>query len=449
MRKALTSRRQFLKTAAATAGLLAGPPFVSTSRAAGKLAIAMNDHFVPGHNDVSRKLIEDWAAANKVEVTIDYLPPAGEKIYLTAAAEFRAGVGHDVFSLANWQVTLYKRRLIPVDDVISEVTKKYGPYDAGAEYLGKHDGRWYGVPLCLSTNSYPMNSRLDLWKKHADIDLQKVFPASLDRDKALVDSWTYDRFLAACRKLHAAGFPFANPIGATNDTGMWLGPLFTSFGAHIVDAKGNITVNSDPVRRVLEFMKELAPVMTPDVYAWDDAGNNRWLLSGKGSGINNPPSVWAVAMKDVPEIGREIWHHDNPRGPAGRFRGGSKMLLGTWDFSKNQSAAKDLLLHLSQKEQVQKLIEAGKGYDIPDIRSLRDHPIWEQIGPPKGTQFNYPIRGDEVFIIPGYPAPQAIAAQIHSKSTYGRLVARVTQGGESTAAAIKWAEGELEGYSRS
>jgi ABC-type glycerol-3-phosphate transport system substrate-binding protein len=219
MRKALTSRRQFLKTAAATTGLLAGP-FVSTSRAAGKLAIAMNDHFVPGHNDVSRKLIEDWAAANKVEVTIDYLPPAGEKIYLTAAAEFRAGVGHDVFSLANWQVTLYKRRLIPVDDVINEVTKKYGPYDAGAEYLGKHDGRWYGVPLCLSTNSYPMNSRLDLWKKHADIDFQKMFPASLDRDKALVDSWTYDRFLAACRKLHAAGVPFANPIGATNDTGM-------------------------------------------------------------------------------------------------------------------------------------------------------------------------------------------------------------------------------------
>ena len=30
MRKALTSRRQFLKTAAATAGLLTGPPFVST-----------------------------------------------------------------------------------------------------------------------------------------------------------------------------------------------------------------------------------------------------------------------------------------------------------------------------------------------------------------------------------------------------------------------------------
>ncbi len=71
------------------------------------------------------------------------------------------------------------------------------------------------------------------------------------------------------------------------------------------------------------------------------------------------------------------------------------------------------------------------------------------VGPPKGTQYDSPIRGDEVFIIPGYPAPQEIAAQIHSKSTYGRLVARMTQGGDSIPAAIKWAEGELEGYSRS
>ena len=35
-------------------------------------------------------------------MTIDYLPPAEEKIYLTAAAAFRAGVGHDMLSLANW-----------------------------------------------------------------------------------------------------------------------------------------------------------------------------------------------------------------------------------------------------------------------------------------------------------------------------------------------------------
>jgi hypothetical protein len=77
-----------------------------------------------------------------------------------------------------------------------------------------------------------------------------------------------------------------------------------------------------------------------------------------------------VATKDVPEIGREIWHHDNPRGPAGRFRGGSKMLLGIWDFSKNPSAAKDLLLHLSQKEQVHRLVKAGKGYDIPLVAAL-------------------------------------------------------------------------------
>ena len=209
----------------------------------------MNDHFVPGHNDVSRKLIEDWAAANKVEVTIDYLPPAGEKIYLTAAAEFRAGVGHDVFSAGQLAGHALQEPPDPGGRRHQRGHQEIRALRRGCGVPGKHDGRWYGVPLCLSTNNYPMNSRLDLWKKHADIDLQKMFPASPDRDKALVDSWTHDRFLAACRKLHAGGRPLREPIGATNDTGMWLGPLFTSFGAHIVDAKGNITVNRISVRR--------------------------------------------------------------------------------------------------------------------------------------------------------------------------------------------------------
>jgi len=34
--------------------------------------------------------------------------------------------------------------------------------------------------------------------------------------------------------------------------------------------------------------------LPPDVPAWDDASNNKWLISGKGRLIMNPPSAWAV-----------------------------------------------------------------------------------------------------------------------------------------------------------
>ena len=38
---------------------------------------------------------------------------------------------------------------------------------------------------------------------------------------------------------------------------------------------GNIKINSDETRAALEYLKKLMAVNPPEVYAWDDAGNNR------------------------------------------------------------------------------------------------------------------------------------------------------------------------------
>ena len=100
------------------------------------------------------------------------------------------------------------------------------------------------------------------------------------------------------------------------------------------------------------------PFNPPNVYAWDDAGNNRWLISGKGSAIINPPSAWAVAMRDNPKVGEQVWHHSMPRGPKGRFAGQLPFFYGIWNFSKNKQAAKDLLHYISLKARVPHLEKA-------------------------------------------------------------------------------------------
>jgi ABC-type glycerol-3-phosphate transport system substrate-binding protein len=87
----------------------------------------------------------------------------------------------------------------------------------------------------------------------------------------------------------------------------------------MIDANDDIRVNSDETRAALEYLEKLMAVNPPEVYAWDDAGNNRWLISGKGSGIMNPPSAWAVAKRDNPRVAENCWHHPTPKGPKGRF----------------------------------------------------------------------------------------------------------------------------------
>ena len=59
--------------------------------------------------------------------------------------------------------------------------------------------------------------------------------------------------------------------------------------------------------------------LPPDVPAWDDASNNKWLISGKGTLILNPPSAWAVAKRDAPAVAELCWTHGFPGGAEGPF----------------------------------------------------------------------------------------------------------------------------------
>jgi ABC-type glycerol-3-phosphate transport system substrate-binding protein len=83
--------------------------------------------------------------------------------------------------------------------------------------------------------------------------------------------------------------------------------------------------------------------LPPDAPAWDDASNNTWLIAGKGTLILNPPSAWAVAKRDAPEVAELCWTHGFPVGPKGRFAPFVPYFWTVWNFSKNKAAAKSLL----------------------------------------------------------------------------------------------------------
>jgi ABC-type glycerol-3-phosphate transport system substrate-binding protein len=190
------------------------------------------------------------------------------------------------------------------------------------------------------------------------------------------------------------------------------------------------------------------PFLPPDVFAWDDASNNKWLIAGKGALIMNPPSAWAVAKRDNPKVAEQLWTFPSPKGPKGRFQPGLPFFWGIWKFANNKPAAKSLLTYLSQRSAVEQLVAASGGYDIPSFSGLRDFKIWAEQGPPTGTLYNYPPRNDEIVWIAASPAPTAIAMQMYAQATNTKMIAKITQGGESIDKAIAWAASELEGFMR-
>ena len=449
MARSKITRRTVLKQAAGATAVVLAAPSVRGAHAAGKITMGCWDHWVPGANGALTKLCDNWAVKNHVEVQIDYITQLGEKDKLTAAAEAQAGTGHDIMSHRDWNITVHHRMLEPINDVVEPLINQYGPISPAAEYLAKVDGAWCGVPTTVGSLVMACCSRLDLYRQYAGIDLQDIFPPDEAKyDTAKIDAWTWDLYLTAAEKLFKAGFPIGLPMGQTSDSIDWVAALFRAYGAVMIDANDEIKIDSPETRIALEYAKKLMAVSPPDVYAWDDAGNNRWLISGKGSSIMNPPSAWAVAKRDNFKVAENCWTHPVPRGPKGRFVAERPQFYGIWKFSKSKQAAKDLLLFLSQKESARQLVAASIGYDLPSFKSFYDFETWRTTEPPLGTLYNYPPRGDEVTSVAGNPARPGVAAQIYNQALHTVMVSRFTQGREKLDDVIKWASNELEGCLR-
>lgn len=443
--KHLQSRRRFLgATAAATATAIAAP-YVRRAHAAGTLSVGFWDHWVPGANDATKALVAEWSKRENVEVKLDLITSQGRKLLLTQAAEAQAGSGHDIMAFSTWYPAQYADKLHAMNDVVEPLLKQNGPVNGTVEYLGKVDGKWLGVPATVGSQMKGPCSRVDLLQKHAGIDIKAMYPAG-SAPKA--DDWNLDTFMQAAKACHAGGNPFGIGLGVTSDSVDSVGAFFHAFGAKLVDENGDITVKSDQVRAALAYLEELGPLLAPDAAAWDDASNNKWLVSGKGSMIMNPPSAWAVAKRDAPHIAEQCWTHGFPAGPNGRFGPFLPFFWGVWEFSPNKEAAKSLLTFLSQRESAYKMVEASGGYDIPAFGDLLDFDTWGKVTPPAGTLYHYPDpHHDQTLSIAAAPAPHKIAVQIYAQGVLSKMVVRQMRD-KNMESTLNWAESEVEGFMR-
>ena len=438
-------RRRFVAGTAALSTAMVAAPFVRGAYAAGKLSLGLWDHWVPGANKTSEALIKEWAAKEKVDVTIDYITSQGNKLLLTTAAESQAKSGHDVLAFSTWLPSRYADQLVPMNDIMEPLIKQNGAVNGTVEYLGKVGGKWLAVPATIGSQIKGPCSRIDMLKQHAGIDIQAMYPAG---GPPKAENWTLDTFMKAAEACHKAGAAFGIGLGTTSDSVDTAGAIFHSFGAQLVNAKGDITVKSDNVRKTLEYYKRLMTFLPEDAPAWDDASNNKWLVSGKGALIMNPPSAWAVAKRDAPKVAEQCWTHGFPAGPAGRFGPFLPFFWGTWNFSKNQSAAKSLMVFLSQASSAEKMVAASGGYDLPAFANLTTFKTWAEEGPPTGTLFHYPNPyNHQTLSIAAAPAPHKIAEQIYTQAIQTQMVVRHAKG-EAMDRTLDWAAKEIEGFSR-
>jgi ABC-type glycerol-3-phosphate transport system substrate-binding protein len=447
-RSALT-RRQVLagSAAAATAVPLV---HVSAQGSAGRLRCGFWDHWVPAGNGALRELCAEWGTRERVEVTVDFITSTGNQIQLAIAAQAQSKSGHDILSYPTWQPAAHAELLEPVDDVMGRLIQKYGEVNAAAEFLGKVGGKWISVPAVSGTQNKPSCVRIDLFKQHVGLDPQAMWPAQ-NRRGWTAEGWTWEAFARAAERCNAAGVPFGLPMGDRSDAVDWVGAVFASYGADLTDKDGRPTVRNNPkVREAVDMMVRISKALPPDVWAWDDAGNNRALISGRSALIFNPPSAWAVAKRDAPQVAEQCWTMPMPAGPEGRFIAYLPYFWGIWNFGRNKPTAKLLLEFLSQRESAEKMTNTSNGYDIPPFLSMNDFKVWETEGPPVGSVFNYPLKDhhNARASVAMAPAPHTQAFPMYEQGLNTKLIARIVQGNETVDQALTWLEREINNIRR-
>src|SRR5437867_405107 len=347
------------------------------------LRVLLWSHFVPAYDAWLDDFAKKWGEKNGVKVRMDHIPHL--ELPARYAAEFAAGAGHDLIYFVGQILTgQYYRNLVDLSDLAEGLAKKYGAWMPASKSAGQVGGAWYGVPDFFI--SIPV-----LWRKDL---LESVGVNNPD---------TWDDLRKAARLLKPKGHPTGMQFSHCNDANHNWRSLLYCFGGKETDPSGqNLTLDSKETREALRFAKALYDEgMTPEVFSWDDASDNRYLASGVACWIHDAISAYRTTEDTNPDVFKNTHIAMEPAGPGGkRVSTSAANVYMIWKFSKNQQAAKEFLTHF---------VDAGpdgmvqsRGYNMPYLLGQAKKPM-----PIIGADPKMQILQDfpKIVAFYGYPGP--------------------------------------------
>ena len=308
-------------------------PASCARRAARKktLRIIQWSHYVPRYDRwFDHVFTKEWGAKNGVDVVVDHV--SATEVPTRGAAEAAAGRGHDLFHFLS-PPAAFERQAIDHKDVIAEVEKRHGKMIPLAHKSTFNPGTGRSFAFSDSYVPDPGNYRIDLWSRAG-------FPNGPD---------TWEDLRVGGRKIReTSGNPVGIGFSQEMDSNMALRALLWSFGGAEQDENGRPALASKETIEALKFARALyKEAAAPEVFTWDPSSNNRAILSGRASFVQNAISVTRSAEKENPEMASKIGLTPALRGPVRRIAAEHLMSCYViWKFAENPEAAKQFLVDL-------------------------------------------------------------------------------------------------------
>src|SRR5262249_36129314 len=182
------------------------------------------------------------------------------------------------------------------------------------------------------------------------------------------DTWEDVRVGGA--KLKTKGNPLGISLGHSVDPNNSYNSMLWSAGASVCDETGKkVMIDSKETLEVVKYVRALyKEAMDPEVLSWDDASNNRFLASGRGSWIHNPISAYRTIQKANKELADKIGMWKTPAGAKQRLAAGAPNSYVIWKFAKNKETAIEFLRFYS--DHYEDAFKASTGYDHPLFENM-------------------------------------------------------------------------------
>jgi multiple sugar transport system substrate-binding protein len=305
----------------------AGPLRFAGRAQKGTISIVQWEHVVPAYDAWLDAWATRWGERNDVAVEIDRVPYT--RLPALAAAEAKAGKGHDIFGFLS-PPAAYEDDVLDHADIVAEVERSLGRYGE----LGKRSTynpktrRHFGVSDSFVPS--PTLWRRDVWE-------------SIGESPA-----TWDHVGTAAPKLRELGHSIGIGQSGELDSTVALTSLLMCFGSYLQSAGNVPAIDTKATIDAVRFMAELwKSGQDSRVFSWSPASNNQFLLSGEGSLVMNAISAVRTAETlDLP-FAKDIWLWPIPAGPSARLALGQyTSVYSIWKWAKSPDAAQKFLADL-------------------------------------------------------------------------------------------------------
>jgi multiple sugar transport system substrate-binding protein len=334
--------------------------------------------FVQPDEDVFRANAKRFTDKTGVEVKVDFV--GWEDINQQTAVTANSGAGPDIIIGFGDAPHIYVDKLIELSDVAEYLGKRYGGWLFLAEKYGKRakSNNWIGLPFGASGG--PLVYRKSV--------LQQIGFDRVPDDHAGV--------LDVCHKLQKigkpAGFALGNAVGDGNGFAQW---LLWSHNAALLDADGNLTINSKETVASLKYLKQLYPSFIAGTPSWNDVSNNRAYSSEEIALTSNGISLYFALKKDpaTAAIAEDTEHQFSPKGLAATYpMSGLTLNAMVFKHSPYPNAAKAFLQFMLETEQYEPWLNANSGYWAQPLAAYDDAAVWS--GDPKVKIFKDTMRNE-------------------------------------------------------